>query len=50
MIKFLVFADTHYKKGLYRTQVSDLEKIMKRAADEKVDFVVHCGDFFIIIS
>ena len=45
MIKFLVFADTHYKKGTYRTQVSDLEKIMKRAADSGAQFVVHCGDF-----
>ena len=45
MIKFLVFADTHYKKGTYRTQVEDIEKIMKRANDELVDFVVHCGDF-----
>ena len=45
MIKFLVFADTHYKKRMYRTSVSDLEKIMKRAHDEGAEFVVHCGDF-----
>ena len=45
MLKFLVFADSHYKKGMYRTKVSDLEKIMKRAHNEGAEFVVHCGDF-----
>lgn len=45
MLKFLVFADTHYKKGQYRTQVEDLNKIMKRAHDEGAQFVVCCGDF-----
>ena len=30
-IKFLVFADLHYKKGMYAAKVSDLEKIIKRA-------------------
>ena len=44
-IKFLVFADLHYKKGMYATKVSDLEEIMKRARDEKVDLVLHEGDF-----
>ena len=45
MLKFLVFSDSHYKKGLYRTQVEDIEKIMRRAHEEKVDFVIHAGDF-----
>ena len=44
MLKFLVFADFHYKKGMYTTTVSDLEAILARAAREKVDFVVHLGD------
>jgi len=45
MLKFLVFADLHYKRGMYMTPVSSLEKILDRAAREKVDFVIHCGDF-----
>ena len=44
MLKFLVFADLHYKKGMYATKVSDLEAILDRAAREKADFVVHLGD------
>lgn len=45
MLKFLVFADLHYKRRMYMTPVSSLEKILDRAAEEKVDFVIHCGDF-----
>ena len=44
MLKFLVFADLHYKKGMYATTVRDLEVILDRAAQEKVDFVIHLGD------
>ena len=44
-IKFLVFADLHYKKMMYATKVSDLEKIMKRAEDEGAELVLHEGDF-----
>lgn len=44
-IRFLVFADFHYKKKMYATKVSDLEKILDRAEAEKVDFIVHEGDF-----
>lgn len=44
MLKFLVFADFHYKKGMYTTTVSDLEAILDRAAEEKVDFVIQLGD------
>lgn len=45
MVKFLVFADFHYKKGMYTPAVSDLEKIFRRAHDEGAEFVVHLGDF-----
>ena len=45
MLKFLVFADLHYKRGMYMTPVSSLEKILDRAAENNVDFVIHCGDF-----
>ena len=44
-MKFAVLADYHYKKGMYIPAVSALECILKRAADEKVDFVIHLGDF-----
>lgn len=44
MIKFLVFADFHYKKGMYASRVAHLEQIMQKAKDEKVDFVIHVGD------
>ena len=45
MLKFLVFADLHYKKGMYTAPVESLHAILDRAAKENVDFVIHCGDF-----
>lgn len=45
MLKFLVFADLHYKKGMYTAPVSSVNTILDRAAAEQVDFVIHCGDF-----
>jgi len=44
-IKFLVFSDLHYKKNMYVATVADVEKIMKRADDNGVDFVIQLGDF-----
>lgn len=44
-MKFLVIGDFHYKKHMYISQVSDLERILARAAEEQVDFVIHVGDF-----
>ena len=44
-IKFSVFADLHYKYMMYPSTVEDLEAILKRADDNNVDFVIHCGDF-----
>ena len=43
-IKFALFADLHYKKGMYIATVSDLLTIMDRAAKNNVDFVMHMGD------
>ena len=40
-IKFSVFADLHYKKGMYIASVSDLVKILDRADQNDVDFVIH---------
>ncbi len=45
MLKFLVFADLHYKKGMYASPVSSVNAILDRAAAEQADFVIHCGDF-----
>lgn len=44
MLKFAIFSDYHYWKTHYPQDLSGLETIMKRAADEKVDFIIHCGD------
>lgn len=44
-IKFSVFADMHYKYMMYASTIEDLDAILKRADDNKVDFVIHCGDF-----
>ena len=32
MLKFLVFADLHYKKGMYTAPVESLHAILDRAA------------------
>ena len=45
MLRFLVFTDFHYKRGMYMPPVSSLESILDRAADCHADFVIHCGDF-----
>ena len=44
-LKFLVFADFHYKKKMYASSVKNLKTIFKRANDENVKFCVHLGDF-----
>ncbi len=43
-IKFVLFADLHYKKEMYMSMVSDLAYILKRGKDNGVDFAIHCGD------
>ena len=45
MIKFSVFADFHYKKRMYASTLDRLDHILSRAYDEKVDFIIHAGDF-----
>ena len=44
-MKFLVFADFHYKHGMYASAGAQLDEILERAADENVEFVIHLGDF-----
>lgn len=45
ILKMAVFADFHYRKFAYPGTLRDLDVILKRAADEQVDFVIHAGDF-----
>lgn len=44
-LKFTVFADFHYKEGMYLSRVSDIEKIVNSANENCVDFMLHAGDF-----
>ncbi len=43
-IKFTVFADLHYKKGMYPASVADLEAIFERAKAAGAELVIHLGD------
>lgn len=43
-LKFAVFSDAHYKKGVYATTVADLAFILERAEKAECDLIVHCGD------
>ena len=43
-LKFSVFADLHYKYGMYTASVENLSDILKRANINNVDFIIHCGD------
>jgi len=44
-VKFSVFADLHYRDGDWNWASRRLEAILRRAEDENVDFIMHCGDF-----
>ena len=44
-IKFLLFADLHYKKGMYIAGVADLEAVLDRAHTSGASLVLHAGDF-----
>ena len=44
-MKFLVLGDLHYKKNMYAATVAHLNTVMRHAYDDKVDFVIHTGDF-----
>lgn len=45
VLKFTVFADYHYKEGMYLSPVSDIEEIVNSANENGVDFILHAGDF-----
>ena len=45
-VKFCLFADIHYLPGVFPNDTPEfLEKILRRAEENKVDFVLHLGDF-----
>ncbi len=44
-IKFIVFADLHYRDGDYNWATKRLQEILDRARKNNVDFIIHCGDF-----
>ena len=44
-IKFSLFADLHYKKGMYVCSVEDLQAVLDRAHDSGALFALHAGDF-----
>ena len=44
-IKFSLFSDLHHYPGVFRSQTPEhLWQIQRRAEEEKVDFIIHCGD------
>lgn len=44
-VKISLFSDLHYIEGYYACTPRHLEKILQRAADNNVDFVMQLGDF-----
>lgn len=44
-LKFLLFADFHYKKKMYPATIGDLKFLMETAKKRGADFVIHAGDF-----
>ena len=44
-MRFLVFADFHYKKGMYASTMEQLDIILRRAKSEHAEFIIHLGDF-----
>lgn len=43
-LKFTVFADMHYREGMYIASIEDLDDILSRGHNNASDFVIHCGD------
>ena len=44
-LKFTVFADFHYKEGMYLSPISDIEEIVNFSHENGVDFILHAGDY-----
>ena len=43
-LKFTIFSDLHYKKGMYAATVADLKAVFARAEENGSRFVIHLGD------
>lgn len=43
-IRFSLFADLHYRQGMYMSFVEDMQGIVDRAGKNNADFILHCGD------
>ena len=44
-LKFVIFSDFHYKRGMYASTVDHMEQMLARANAAGASFVIHCGDF-----
>lgn len=44
-IVFSLFADLHWREGDWAGCEERLDAIIRRAADEHAEFIIHCGDF-----
>ncbi len=44
-VKFLVFSDLHLGDHYAHNTTEHLDDILKRAKENEVDFIIHCGDF-----
>lgn len=44
-VKFSVFADFHYKENMGVSTIADIHQMMKKAVDNKTDFIMQMGDF-----
>lgn len=43
-VKFILFADLHYKKGMYIASLDDVLEVFEEAKRRDADFVIHAGD------
>ncbi len=43
-LTFTVFADFHYKEGMYSTNIADMRQILNRADETNSSFILSCGD------
>jgi len=44
-ITFSLLADFHYKAGMYKSSIADMQTILDRAHQSDADFIIHAGDF-----
>ena len=44
-VTFSLFSDFHYIEGTYMSSMADMQAILDKAYENKVDFIMHGGDF-----